>query len=138
MGVSESNKQYFTLYLIMAFCAPCFGGNAPGSEPSVFDFAIVGGGMGGAYLANELRKRNKKLKICVFEASHRIGGRLLSDDNDEDNRTNKDELGGMRIFPSVQQDVARIVKESGCHLTGIGLMDAGNWFYRDGKATQKR
>lgn len=80
----------------MAGCFSCLDSRS-GVEPSVFDFAIVGGGFGGAYVANELRKKNKKLKVCIFESSHRCGGRLLSDDNDEDNLRNKDELGMYEI-----------------------------------------
>lgn len=115
-------------------CAPCLGAK---QEPSVYDFIIVGGGFSGAYTAYKLRGLNKKLTVCICESSHRVGGRLLSDDNDADNTKNKDELGGMRIFPSKQEEVARLVKECGCSLTKVGLSDGANLFYANGEAVKK-
>lgn len=40
--------------------------------------AIIGSGIGGAACAYYLNKRIPTLKVDVFEASERIGGRLLS------------------------------------------------------------
>lgn len=47
-------------------------------EDYVFDLAIIGGGVGSAYLVNEVKKKNPNATIAVFEASDRFGGRLMS------------------------------------------------------------
>jgi monoamine oxidase len=44
----------------------------------ILDYAIVGGGISGVYSAWRLKESDSKLSIDVFEASDRIGGRLLT------------------------------------------------------------
>lgn len=44
----------------------------------MYDIIIVGGGISGLYTAYNLYKINKNFKICLVEASNRIGGRLQS------------------------------------------------------------
>jgi monoamine oxidase len=73
----------------------------------------------------------------VLESEAEVGGRLSSDDNDPENTTNKDELGGMRIFPSHHKKVAELVTEVGCTLVPIPLGDADNIFFREGKHQRK-
>lgn len=63
------------------------------------DYAIVGGGIAGAYCAWRLKgnSKTKNKKIVLFEYSDRIGGRLLTVRLPHDNL--KVELGGMRYIP---------------------------------------
>lgn len=93
-----------------------------------YDIAIVGGGISGIYTgwrlitANAkssplLKKwaaaRNGKLKIAVFEGSHRIGGRLLSARPPGMPHTTC-EIGGMRYVSS--QTLVRSLIENELHL----------------------
>ncbi|MFB2919619.1 MULTISPECIES: flavin monoamine oxidase family protein [Aerosakkonema] len=48
------------------------------NQNQVVDVAIIGGGVSGAYTAWRLAKSKKDLKVCLYELSDRIGGRLLS------------------------------------------------------------
>ncbi|GBG32005.1 L-amino-acid oxidase [Hondaea fermentalgiana] len=101
-----------------------------------YEVVIVGGGFSGAYCAYELRKEFPELKVVILEGDNDLGGRLFSDDND-DNPYNMDELGGMRIFPSVQPRVAEMVTEMGCDLVPVKLEDSSNLFYYEGKRVRK-
>ena len=38
--------------------------------------AIVGGGIGGLYVAESLLRHGKETSVCVFEREARLGGRL--------------------------------------------------------------
>ncbi len=51
---------------------------ARAASPPDLDVAIVGGGVSGAYAAWRLRREQPHLRIRLFEASDRIGGRLHS------------------------------------------------------------
>jgi hypothetical protein len=73
------------------------------------DIAIVGGGVSGVYSAWRLKLANPKSKIVVFEASGRIGGRLLSI-RPPDISNMVAELGGMRILPEVQPLIGRLLQ----------------------------
>jgi len=108
---------------------------ADGKE--IFDVIIVGGGISGTYCAYNLLQKQPDLKIIILEKDDDIGGRLFSDDNDEDNDYNKDELGGMRVFPSVQKPVADLVKKMGCHLNPVRLADEQNLFFFEGERHRK-
>jgi protoporphyrinogen oxidase/cytochrome b involved in lipid metabolism len=44
----------------------------------IFDYLIAGGGIAGLYTAYRLAKSYKTAKICILEASSRLGGRLHS------------------------------------------------------------
>jgi monoamine oxidase len=79
-----------------------------------YDIAIVGGGIGGIYSGWRLVTRkagesatlkngsgkNGKLSVAVFEASNRIGGRLLSARPPSFSHKTTCELGGMRYVSS--------------------------------------
>jgi len=80
---------------------------------AVYDLALVGAGIGGAYVANQLRNTSEKHTntIAMFEASDNVGGRLLSafqagalgsPVRPFNNETNvvPGEYGGMRISPA--------------------------------------
>ncbi|MEJ0042017.1 MAG: FAD-dependent oxidoreductase [Rhizomicrobium sp.] len=51
---------------------------ARAAPPPDLDVAIVGGGVSGAYAAWRLRRERPHLRLRLFEASERIGGRLHS------------------------------------------------------------
>lgn len=77
------------------------------SEP--LEVAIVGGGVSGVYSAWRLLTEGGKRRVSVFEASDRIGGRLLS--VTPPNIPNMvAELGGMRILPAVQPHIKRLIE----------------------------
>ena len=78
------------------------------AEP--LDVAIVGAGVSGVYSGWRLVTAGKRTGVTVFEASGRVGGRLLSvDPPGIDNMVA--ELGGMRILPAVQPRIAQLLKE---------------------------
>eukprot|EP01062_Namystynia_karyoxenos_P081336 TRINITY_DN891_c0_g1_i3.p1 TRINITY_DN891_c0_g1~~TRINITY_DN891_c0_g1_i3.p1 ORF type:complete len:1106 (+),score=305.85 TRINITY_DN891_c0_g1_i3:98-3319(+) len=99
------------------------------------DVVIIGGGIGGAYAAAELCSQG--LRVVLFEKCAKPGGRLLSDTDTDPGTHNKDELGGMRIFPSVQPRVAELVRRAGCTLVPVPLSDEGNLFYAGGRHQRK-
>jgi monoamine oxidase len=74
------------------------------------DVAIVGGGVSGVYAGWRLKTSGKADRVTVFEASGRIGGRLLSVPAPGIPNMVA-ELGGMRILPAVQPRIAALLKE---------------------------
>lgn len=72
------------------------------------DIAIVGGGVSGVYSGWRLLEEKKAKTITVFEAGNHIGGRLLSV-RPPDIRNMVAELGGMRILPSIQPLIKRLI-----------------------------
>lgn len=81
------------------------------------DVAIVGGGVSGVYTAWRLLTDGKKKSVTVFEASDRIGGRLLS--VGVPNISNMvAELGGMRILPAVQPRITNLINSLNDQLRG--------------------
>ncbi len=68
----------------------------------VWDVAIVGGGLSGLVSAFHLLEASSGLKIILFEASERIGGRLYS--------KNGFDLGGTWSWPDHDQRVIAIAK----------------------------
>jgi monoamine oxidase len=74
------------------------------------EVAIVGGGVSGVYSAWRLLTEGGKKRVAVFEASDRVGGRLLS--VTPPNITDMvAELGGMRILPAVQPHIQKLIDE---------------------------
>src|ERR1044072_2134103 len=76
----------------------------------MLDVAIVGGGVSGVYSGWRLLTRGGRKRVTVFEASNRIGGRLLSIPAPGIGNMVA-ELGGMRILPAVQPRVTALDKE---------------------------
>lgn len=88
--------------------------NSSGNLSRHYDVAIVGGGVSGIYTGWRLvtakpdesgtlkrwTAKNGKLKVAVFEGSHRIGGRLLSAHPPGFPDTTTCEIGGMRFVSS--------------------------------------
>jgi monoamine oxidase len=71
---------------------------ARAAQPDL-DIAIIGGGVAGSYAAWRLRQERPDLRIRLFEASERIGGRLHSITFPEAPHL-VGELGGMRFLKS--------------------------------------
>jgi monoamine oxidase len=72
------------------------------------DVAVVGAGVSGVYSAWRLQQADPRHKIVVFEASERIGGRLLSV-APPDNPEMVAELGGMRILEATQPLITKLI-----------------------------
>jgi len=113
------------------------GTSADQDDSGSADVCIIGGGFSGAYAAYQLTKLHPSVKIIMLEKESFCGGRLLSDDNDEDNQVNKDELGGMRIFPSFHGEVADLITQVGCSMVPVALKDETNLFLMDGAKSLK-
>jgi len=94
---------------------------------AVFDLAIIGSGIGGCYLANELRySKEQSRTIAMFEAGQNVGGRLMSAFHagalgipvrpfNPANNIAPPEYGGMRIspvYPLVFQQVMKMWEQS--------------------------
>ncbi|MFL5346184.1 MAG: flavin monoamine oxidase family protein [Hyalangium sp.] len=72
------------------------------------DVAIVGAGISGVYAGWKLKQLHRNLKITVFEASDRVGGRLLSV-VPPGIPNMVAELGGMRFLPAVQPRIKALI-----------------------------
>jgi len=83
----------------------------------ILDAAIVGGGVSGVYSAWRLLTDGKMKNVAVFEASDRIGGRLLSVPAPKIPNMVA-ELGGMRILPAVQPLVTNLIQALNGQLRG--------------------
>merc|ERR1719456_1819239 len=105
-----------------------------GAQAAVYDLVIVGGGPGGTYTAYRAHKEFPDRTVCLFEKTDRIGGRLYSVDHHNKVR---EELGGMRIFPSVMKNLVGLVNECGLTLVPVPLTDSHNIFYYKGKRYEK-
>lgn len=80
------------------------------NDNEVLDVAIVGGGVSGVYSGWRLLTRGGRRRVTVFEASDRIGGRLLSVPAPGIPNMVA-ELGGMRILPEVQPRIKALLEE---------------------------
>ena len=74
----------------------------------VIDFAVVGGGVSGAYCAWRLRQERPEARVTLFEYSDRIGGRLFSRRLPGMPHVWA-ELGGMRFIPASQPLVTKFI-----------------------------
>jgi monoamine oxidase len=83
----------------------------------VLDVAIIGGGVSGVYSAWRLLTDGKLKRVAVFEASDRIGGRLLSVPAPKIPNMVA-ELGGMRILPAVQPRITNLIRTLNGQLRG--------------------
>lgn len=75
----------------------------------ILDVAVVGGGVSRVYAAWRLLTAGGKGRVAVFEASDRIGGRLLSVTPPHLPYMTA-ELGGMRILPAVQPRISKLLE----------------------------
>jgi monoamine oxidase len=76
------------------------------------DYAVVGGGIGGAYSAWRIKQAMPNKRVVLLEHSNRIGGRLFTRPLPGIESVNA-ELGGMRYIPSIHPLVTGLVKELG-------------------------
>lgn len=106
-------------------------------KPEVVDVLIVGGGVGGTYSGREILKKYPDKKVVVLEASDHVGGRLHSEDECPAAKV-KHEFGGMRVFPSVHQDVVALLNEAELTLFPLELGDSNNLFHLHGKSVRKK
>ncbi len=86
------------------------------------DVAIVGAGVSGVYSAWRLQQAHPGSKVVVFEASRRVGGRLLSV-SPPDIPNMVAELGGMRILPAVQPLITRLIEVLNAELPASGTIE---------------
>ncbi len=78
------------------------------SDPNILDIAILGGGISGLNCANHLLSSNLNFK--VFEASRRLGGRILTHYNDSLGLGVFPEFGG-DFIDSSHEDMINLAKE---------------------------
>lgn len=104
------------------------------------DVLLIGAGFTGCWFADKLRARYSadQLSVAMVEMSHRVGGRLMSDDNDGSGSIVKDELGGMRLFPSKMPRIAALVERFGLDVVPLSLADEGNLFHFHGGTGRKK
>lgn len=74
------------------------------------DIAIIGAGISGLYSGWKLKKKYPSKNIVVFEASKRVGGRLLSV-TPPGIPNMVAELGGMRILENNQPLIVKLIKD---------------------------
>jgi monoamine oxidase len=95
------------------------------------DIAIVGGGISGIYTAWRLINEHPELKIKLFEASDRIGGRLLSVKPPE-LKGFRAELGGMRYLTN-QARVQSLVEKLNLKVRPFPVGQDDNIYYLRGQ-----
>lgn len=78
---------------------------------TVIDYAIIGGGVAGAYCAYRLIQAYPDKKIVLYERSNRIGGRLLTIKMPRSKQVS--ELGGMRYIPDQHKMFSNLISELG-------------------------
>jgi len=113
--------------------APLLARAAAGPD---LDVAIVGGGVSGVYAAWRLRQEQPHLRVRVFEASGRIGGRLHSVAFPQAPHLVA-EVGGMRYLED-HAHVFRLVKQLGLPSRGYPIdRDANRVMLRGKNFSQK-
>jgi monoamine oxidase len=98
----------------------------------VLDYAIVGGGISGIYSAWRLKESESDLSIEVFEASDRVGGRLLTVVPPKIPSA-RVELGGMRYIVETHPWVASLVKHLQLETEPLPSAEPQNIAYIRGK-----
>jgi hypothetical protein len=104
------------------------------------DVAIVGAGMAGLYCAWRLLRHAPKLKVVLFDLLDRTGGRLDTDlvhvkDLNGKPVEVKDEEGGMRFNPSMQELITLLYELGLCdQVVPFGSGDGNNRYYVRGRS----
>lgn len=106
---------------------------------SEIDIAVIGAGVNGTYLGWKLasipNQEGKSLKVEIFEASPRVGGRLYSVFFPGMKHIPA-ELGGMR-FKETHQRVKNLINSLGLSITSFSAGDANNIYYLRGVHLRK-
>jgi hypothetical protein len=100
------------------------------TDVAILDVAVVGGGVSGVYSAWRLassRSADKQLRVRLFEADKRIGGRLLSV-TPPGIPNARVELGGMR-FTSSHKRVKELLKQLGIPAHPFSVREPQNICY---------
>lgn len=142
--ISKSVKGAAAFTLISglpAFFTACNTGDQPGSDnKDILDVAILGGGMAGLNCANHLL--GSDLKIKIFEADRRMGGRILTHTNDSLGLGIFPEFGG-DFIDTGHQDMLELAKEFKLELHDlIEEQEANHWikdiyFFNGRKISEK-
>jgi len=104
------------------------------------DTIVIGGGPGGIYCSKYLRENYPDKSVLTLEANDYLGGRLFSHETNDLHKNMdsvKDELGGMRIFPSTHVEVAELVQAAGMTMTPVLLEDENSLFVFGGQTVRK-
>lgn len=88
------------------------------------DVLIAGGGIAGLYIAYELKKRHPDLRVRIYEALSRVGGRVQTDPML--NGDFRAEYGAVRIEPDLQPLVDQFVRELQLPVEPISSHEAGS------------
>ena len=96
------------------------------TEPPIYDYAIIGAGPAGSYIARELLSNPKRYgiehpsQVAVFEELSDPGGRLesyhVTHKEYKEHFPGSFELGGMRYSEESHPTVTRVIKELGACL----------------------
>lgn len=98
----------------------------------MLDVAIIGAGVSGVYCGWRLLDTGTRKSVTVFEASERVGGRLLSVEPPGMPGT-RAELGGMRILPATQPRIAWLVERFGIETYPFPVDEPRNIAYLRGE-----
>jgi Flavin containing amine oxidoreductase len=112
---------------------------ARADDTNVLDVAIVGGGISGVYSGWRLltSAQTSGQKVELFEASNRIGGRLLSVVPPGIPET-RIELGGMRYNPNVHTRVARLIEHLGLETDPFPVSEPQNILHVRGRVLRNQ
>ncbi|MCB9108731.1 MAG: FAD-dependent oxidoreductase [Anaerolineales bacterium] len=102
--------------------AAAIGPAVPRTQGDEIDVAIVGAGVSGVYSAWRLKQDDPSRNIVVFDAADYVGGRLLSLSPPDISNMVAD-LGGMRILPSVQTRIGKLLDTLNGQLAAEGQIE---------------
>jgi hypothetical protein len=139
-------SQFKHMILVLLIFVASFSRASAEEAPSKYDVIIVGGGVAGTYCGWRLLKNappvgseahqlasareNGQLKVCLFEYSNRIGGRLFSVKLPEYPDLCA-ELGGMR-FTAGQESVSGLCNYLGLERFPFLMGTEANFYYLRG------
>ncbi|MFI4955728.1 MAG: flavin monoamine oxidase family protein [Gammaproteobacteria bacterium] len=99
-------------------------------ESSIIDIAIIGGGISGLYTAYRLSDEHQN--VAIFEASDRLGGRILTVDVPHTEGLEA-EMGAMRFLASQKNVLGLLTKEFDFKIKEADLMSTQLYHYLRGQ-----